>query len=251
MTILVLVNPKEAPLKGCWVEIVAENWVKEDILYITDNSYSSAYKRNMLIDTYEEARQNLPRAKKGLPILPNDPSQTGRGCRQITLKSRKLPGEATTEQESDVSLNVESYFATTSKSLLKTNTTASKGKGIAKRSAPGPSKISLLPIPPSGPLVSKTIASFMISTKENKTPCREKVPKQKHAEVSPSSNASIIPNTTSDVIFASDLFDEMKHSTRQATSASWPTKNNSHLLDVRACNEKFSSQLLWNCQILL
>lgn len=44
------------------------------------------------------------------------------------------------------------------------------------------------------PLVSKTIASFMISTKENKTACREKVPKQKHAEVSPSSNASIIPN---------------------------------------------------------
>ncbi|KAK4028096.1 hypothetical protein OUZ56_017274 [Daphnia magna] len=87
------------------------------------------------------------------------------------------------------------------------------------------------------PLVSKTIASFMISTKENKTPCREKVPKQKHAEVSPSSNASIIPNTTSDVIFASDLFDEMKHSTRQATSASWPTKNNSHLLDQSASME--------------
>jgi hypothetical protein len=41
--------PKEAPFKGCWVEIVAENWVKEDILYIPDNSYSSAYKRNMLI----------------------------------------------------------------------------------------------------------------------------------------------------------------------------------------------------------
>jgi len=59
-----------------------------------------------------------------LPILPNDPSQNGRVCRQITLKSRKLPGEVTTEQESDVSLNDESYFA--SKSLLKTNTTASK-----------------------------------------------------------------------------------------------------------------------------
>ncbi|XP_045028039.1 uncharacterized protein LOC123466292 [Daphnia magna] len=101
-------------------------------------------------DTYEEARQNLPRAEKGLPILPNDPSQTGRGCRQTTLKSRLLPGEVTTEQESDVSLNDESYFATTSKSLLKTNTTASKGKGIVKRSAPGPSKSSLLPIPPSG-----------------------------------------------------------------------------------------------------
>ncbi|KAK4006768.1 hypothetical protein OUZ56_011926 [Daphnia magna] len=43
------------------------------------------------------------------------------------------------------------------------------------------------------PLVSKTIASFVISTKENKTAWKEKVPKQKHAEVSPSSNASIIP----------------------------------------------------------
>lgn len=40
-----------------------------------------------------------------------------------------------------------------------------------------------------------------------------------------------------DVIFA-DLFDEMKHSTTQATSASGPTKNNSHLLNVRACHEK-------------
>ncbi|XP_032782650.2 uncharacterized protein LOC116920646 [Daphnia magna] len=150
MSHLVVEIPKEAPLKGCWVEIVAENWVKEDILYIPDNSYSSAYKRNMLIggaepvveswesypcfkvihrfDTYEEARQNLPRAEKGLPILPNDPSQTGRGCRQTTLKSRLLPGEVTTEQESDVSLNDESYFATTSKSLLKTNTTAIKEK---------------------------------------------------------------------------------------------------------------------------
>ncbi|KZS02889.1 Uncharacterized protein APZ42_034511, partial [Daphnia magna] len=78
----------------------------------------------------------------------------------------------------------------------------------------------------------------VISTKENQTACREKVPKQKHAEVSPSSNASVIPNTTSDVIFADDLFHEMKHSTTQATSASGPTKNNSHLLNVRACHEK-------------
>ncbi|EFX75319.1 hypothetical protein DAPPUDRAFT_323495 [Daphnia pulex] len=130
MSHLLVEIPKEAPLKGFWVEIVAENWVKEDILYIPDNSYSSAYKRNMLIggaepvveNTYEEARQNVP------------------SCRQITLKSRKLPGEVTKEKESEVSLNDESYFATTFKSLIKTNTTLSKGKEIAKRSAPGPRK---------------------------------------------------------------------------------------------------------------
>jgi len=49
MSHLLVEIPKEAPLKGCWVEIVAENWVKEYIFYIPDNSYSSAYKRNMLI----------------------------------------------------------------------------------------------------------------------------------------------------------------------------------------------------------
>jgi hypothetical protein len=67
---------------------------------------------------------------KSLQILPNDPSQTGKGCRQITLKSRKLPGEVTTEKESEVSLNDESYFSTTFKSSIKTNTTLSKGKGL-------------------------------------------------------------------------------------------------------------------------
>jgi hypothetical protein len=65
-----------------------------------------------------------------LQILPNDPSQTGKGYRQIILKSRKLPGEVTTEKDSEVSLNDESYFATTFKSSIKTNTTLSKGKGL-------------------------------------------------------------------------------------------------------------------------
>jgi hypothetical protein len=41
--------PKDTPLEGCWIEIVAENWVKEDILYLPDDSYSAAYKLNMLI----------------------------------------------------------------------------------------------------------------------------------------------------------------------------------------------------------
>ena len=38
--------------------------------------------------------------------MPTDPSQSGRGCRKITLKSRKLPGEITTECESDIDVSL-------------------------------------------------------------------------------------------------------------------------------------------------
>ena len=53
--------------------------------------------------------------------MPTDPSQSGRGCRKITQKSRKLPGEITTECESDidVSLNDASHLDATSKSSKK------------------------------------------------------------------------------------------------------------------------------------
>nr|CAH0113735.1 unnamed protein product [Daphnia galeata] len=79
---------KEPPLVGCWVFLVAKNWIYEDVLYTPDNSYSPAYKVGLLVngkdpdivtwertysfkvihefDSYEQARVNLPRAEKGL-----------------------------------------------------------------------------------------------------------------------------------------------------------------------------------------
>lgn len=53
--------------------------------------------------------------------MPTDPSQSGRGWRKITLKSRKLPGEITTECESDIdaTLNDASHLDATSKSSKK------------------------------------------------------------------------------------------------------------------------------------
>ncbi|XP_032784825.2 uncharacterized protein LOC116922565 isoform X1 [Daphnia magna] len=87
------------------------------------------------------------------------------------------------------------------------------------------------------PLVAKNIASIIISNKENKPACRGKATQQKHAGLSPSSNTSTIYATTSDVIFTGDLFDGMQDSMTQATSISGSTKNNSHLLDIRACQE--------------
>ncbi|XP_045029669.1 uncharacterized protein LOC123472343 [Daphnia magna] len=87
------------------------------------------------------------------------------------------------------------------------------------------------------PLVAKNIASIIISNKENKPACRGKATQQKHAGLSPSSNTSTISATTSDVIFTGDLFDGMQDSMTQATSISGSTKNNSHLLDIRACQE--------------
>ncbi|KAI9552150.1 hypothetical protein GHT06_022487 [Daphnia sinensis] len=69
------------------------------------------------------------------------------------------------------------------------------------------------------PLVSKSIASAIkqATNEENKTPCRGNVNKQKHAELPSSSNTSNSLATTSNVFCASDLFDDMQHSTTQAS----------------------------------
>lgn len=57
----------------------------------------------LVLESFEEARINLPRAEKGLPIL-TDPSKCGRGFRDKPTKKHKYPDESTTE-ESDVTSN--------------------------------------------------------------------------------------------------------------------------------------------------
>ena len=53
MFFLIIEIPKEFTLKGCWVEIVAENWIRKEILYLPDCSYSQAYKKNLLVSGAE------------------------------------------------------------------------------------------------------------------------------------------------------------------------------------------------------
>lgn len=49
--------------------------------------------------TYDEARLNLPRVESGLPIL--DDTNTGRGHRERKRKKITLPGESTTDFDSE------------------------------------------------------------------------------------------------------------------------------------------------------
>jgi|LakMenEpi03Aug12_release.lakeMendotaPanAssembly.Ray.scaffolds.fasta_scaffold3468926_2 hypothetical protein len=49
MSHIIVEIPKELPLDGYWVCIVAENWIKNGTLYMPDDSYSQAYKQNLLI----------------------------------------------------------------------------------------------------------------------------------------------------------------------------------------------------------
>ena len=53
MSHIIVEIPKELPLKGCWLYIVAENWIKNEILYMPDCSYSQAYKKNLLVSGSE------------------------------------------------------------------------------------------------------------------------------------------------------------------------------------------------------
>ena len=47
---LIIKIPKKAPLKGCRVEIVTENWIRKEILYLPDCSYSQqALKKYFLL----------------------------------------------------------------------------------------------------------------------------------------------------------------------------------------------------------
>ncbi|KAK4028780.1 hypothetical protein OUZ56_021798 [Daphnia magna] len=147
------------PLKGCWILIAAKNWIYEDVLYTPDNSYTHAYKLSLLkdgkdpdiitwershsfkvihqFDSYEEARENLPRAEKGLPIFTRS-SDIGRGHRQRIEKSLKLPGElSTTEQESE---QEEDSLTQTKKSTVKKKSTPVKRKSS--------SETTKLPLPP-------------------------------------------------------------------------------------------------------
>lgn len=50
------------------------------------------------LGSYNEARINLPRCEKNLPILTQ--AESGRGYRKNRKKSTRLPGESTTEAES-------------------------------------------------------------------------------------------------------------------------------------------------------
>ncbi|XP_045027431.1 uncharacterized protein LOC123466478 isoform X2 [Daphnia magna] len=151
--------PKEPPLKGCWILIAAKNWIYEDVLYTPDNSYSHAYKLSLLkdgkdpdiitwershsfkvihqFDSYEEARENVPRAEKGLPIFTRS-SDIGRGHLQRIEKSLKLPGElSTSEQESE---QEEDSLTQTKKSTVKKKSTPVKRKSS--------SETTKLPLPP-------------------------------------------------------------------------------------------------------
>jgi hypothetical protein len=45
---LIVEVPKELPLKGNWLYVVAENWIEDQVLYLPDAKYSIKYKLTML-----------------------------------------------------------------------------------------------------------------------------------------------------------------------------------------------------------
>jgi hypothetical protein len=96
----------------------------------------------LLIGTYEEARTNLPRVEQGLPIL-ND-SNTGRGQREKKKTKFSLPGETTTDMESDEEETVDPRRKLPSKMPKKTTPKKSFKGGTSS-----------LPLPPTGLLLSK------------------------------------------------------------------------------------------------
>jgi hypothetical protein len=48
MSHLIVGVPKILPLIGKWLYVVVENWIQEDILYLPNDSYSAAYKIQIL-----------------------------------------------------------------------------------------------------------------------------------------------------------------------------------------------------------
>lgn len=94
-----------------------------------------------IIATYDEARISLPRVESGLPIL-ND-SNTGRGKRITKKKKLNIPGESTTEMESDEEESVGPRRKLASKMSKKSS---------PKKSVKGGTS---LPLPPKGLLVAK------------------------------------------------------------------------------------------------
>jgi hypothetical protein len=92
-----------------------------------------------LLDSYEQARVNLPRAEKGLPIFTSE-TEVGRGYRQRIVKSRKLPGELSTTEQ-DESEKEEASLPPTKKLTLKKKSTPA----VTRKSSPETTK---LPLPP-------------------------------------------------------------------------------------------------------
>lgn len=93
----------------------------------------------LLIGTYDEARTNLPRVESGLPIL-ND-SNTGRGLRE---KKLSLPGETTTDMESDEEESVGPSCRKLASTMQKKTSPKSSFRGGTS-----------LPLPPTGLLIAK------------------------------------------------------------------------------------------------
>ncbi|KZS00864.1 Uncharacterized protein APZ42_002668, partial [Daphnia magna] len=146
-----------------------ENWIENDILFLPDNSYSAAHKIHLLkggthpdvvnwdrhhtfkiIDTfgtYEEARLNLPRVESGLPILDNN--NTGRGQRERKKKKLTLPGESTTDFESEN----EVVSKPAPQSVVKANKHSKKSPKITSRK-PQSSSTPILK-PPAGLQINK------------------------------------------------------------------------------------------------
>lgn len=96
----------------------------------------------LLIGTYDEARTNLPRVESGLPIL-ND-SNTGRGLREKKKKKLSLPGETTTDMESDEEESVGPSCRKLASTMQKKTSPKSSFRGGTS-----------LPLPPTGLLIAK------------------------------------------------------------------------------------------------
>ncbi|KAK4025144.1 hypothetical protein OUZ56_010644 [Daphnia magna] len=152
MSHLIVEIPKGGPFKGSWIHVVAENWIEDQVLYLPDARFSSQYKNTMLKggvppnvenwdrhDEHDEARTNLPRVESGLPIL-ND-SNTGRGLRE---KKLSLPGETTTDMESDEEESVGPSCRKLASTMQKKTSPKSSFRGGTS-----------LPLPPTGLLIAK------------------------------------------------------------------------------------------------
>nr|CAH0105076.1 unnamed protein product [Daphnia galeata] len=160
----------------------------DDALYLPDKSYSLAYKTTILkcgappdlenwdrydifkilifiyfLGTYDEARINLPRVEAGLPIL--DDSNTGRGQREKKRKRLSLPGESTTEVDS------EEDFENQSTSKAGVRKKPSHKRSPKKPSIAKPTNRPTLPKPPDGLSVTKGKTLKEVQRKEI---CKEK-----------------------------------------------------------------------------
>ncbi|XP_045030618.1 uncharacterized protein LOC116919935 isoform X2 [Daphnia magna] len=169
MSHLIVEIPKTLPDEGKWLFVIAENWIENDILFLPDSSYSAAHKIHLLkggthpdvvnwdrhhtfkiIDTfgtYEEARLNLPQVESGLSILDNN--NTGRGQRERKKKKLTLPGESTTDFESEN----EVFSKPAPQSVVKANKHSKKSPTITSRK-PQSSSTPILK-PPAGLQINK------------------------------------------------------------------------------------------------